>query len=257
MNWNWQHYRNALFAVGILLLLFSVAFGAFVQQPVAEDREGSASGERIEGGEPPAEAGGEADGGEEEHEEDDGVIGIVRAISMEHSYTLLFFAVLTGILSRRGTPGPLRVRAQRVHKWIAFGAGGLVLIHILTQLEAVVLSVELLQRLLTGATSDIEPRMVRAATGVGIGAGATIITTVSALSFLRPRVFKRPFNAVATHTFAYTGFAFASIHSIVLGHESAKYVVFTLVVLGVLGVQLLWAGYRTPGPYLNVKDYVN
>lgn len=208
MNWDWQEYRHFNLVMGVLLLAFSVAFGTILQQPGA------------------------------------GIVGTIRALSMEHSYTLMVFAALTGILSRPETPDLFQTPAQRVHKGFAYGAGILVLLHILTQFETVFFPLEVIQQFLTGNASDIPPWKIPVATGIVIGFASTIVTTIAVLSFLRPRYFRSPFNAVATHTFAYTGFAFATIHSLAFNEGGTEYIAFTILVFGVLGLQLLWTLYR-------------
>jgi len=242
MSAAWRRDRRVLVWAGMFLLVFAVVAGVALL-PSDGSRGRGPPDDAAPGGEEIDRAGSAE--GPPGGEEAGGPLSAVRALSMEHSYTLLFAAAVTGVLSRRGTPGPIRVRAQRVHKWLAFGAGALVGIHVLTQLDAVVLAVEVIGHLVTGEAAAVTPRMATTAAGVGIGAGATMILTVAALSFLRPRYFTGRAKSVVVHGFVYGGFAFATIHALLLGHDATTYVAFTVIVLGLLGLQRLWTAVET------------
>lgn len=171
------------------------------------------------------------------------LVGTISRVSMEHSYTLMFLATLTGILSRRGTPGLVRLRAQRVHTLLAYGAGALVALHVLTQLDSLSLIADVLSQVVTGGLAGVDTRGLSKAVGVGIGLCAVVVTTVAAVSFLRPRLFTGSVRPYVVHAFVYAGFA--TIHALVLGHESTQYVTFTAVVLGTLGLQYAWSRYQS------------
>ena len=245
----WKSYRRAVFVVGIALLLASAAFGAFLQPgddhgegpPGEMEEDADAPDERED--DTPTEGDGEHAEGEGEGEEG-GLVGLVGGLSMEHSYTLLFLATVSGVLSRGSTPGVVRVSAQKIHRWFAYGAGVLIVLHILTQIEAVAATAEAVVLLLQGELSTADPRMVGVATGVGVGTGAVLVIAVAMSSFLRPALFGKPFVPIVVHAFAYIGFAFSTFHAVMLGHEATKYVVFTGVVLGLLALQGLWTVYH-------------
>ncbi|MDY6776375.1 MAG: hypothetical protein SV253_09965 [Halobacteria archaeon] len=258
--------RRVIIGVGVVLLVASVTLGT-VAQPTEEggmeDDRGDEELERQvdEGdeGEPHEETnvssesgfeGGQAGEGHEGGEGEDGLVGTIGALSMEHSYTAFFLAALTGVLSRRGTPRFIRNRLQGVHRWLAYAAGVLVLLHILTQIEGVALTLGVAQMALTGSLENASPREIGGALRIGIGFGATVVTAVAAVSFLRPRLFDSTVPPTAVHAFAYTGFAFATVHSLTFGHDVGKYVVFASVVVGLLVLQTAWS-YR--GRYLEIR----
>lgn len=84
------------------------------------------------------------------------LVSTINHASMKYFYTLMFLATLMGILSRRGTPSLVRLRARRIHTLLAYGAGALAVLHVLAQLDLFLLIVDVFSQVVTGGLVDVD-----------------------------------------------------------------------------------------------------
>ena len=124
----------------------------------------------------------------------------------------LYLAVLTGVLYNTEAFGVLNEAARRVHIELSVFAMLVTLLHA---------GVGLLDSwfVVSGQAPKPAYSMSYFGGGVVVGAGALLMLVVAVLGFTDPGRFSRPWGPRVVHTFAYGGFAFATIHAAAIGTD--------------------------------------
>jgi len=128
------------------------------------------------------------------------------------SYVVLYLAVLTGIFYNAERFGVLQDAARRVHVEVSVLATLLLFGHAAVGLLDTWLVVD-------GQVPQPAYSTTYLLAGVVVGAGGLTLIVVAILGFLDPRRFQRPWTPQVVHAFAYSGFAFATVHAAAVGTD--------------------------------------
>lgn len=128
------------------------------------------------------------------------------------AYPALYLAVLTGIFYNTESFGLLHSAARRVHIEISVFAMIVTLLHgALGVLDA--------WFVITGQVPAPAYSQSYFLGGLVVGSGAMVLLVVAVLGFIDARRFSRPWGPRIVHSFAYGGFAFATVHAAAIGTD--------------------------------------
>lgn len=139
-------------------------------------------------------------------------------------YATLWLAVLSGIAYNAKRLGALHRASRVLHVPASVLASVTVLLHAAVGL--VDTGLVALGDVPHPAYSDLYLGI-----GVAVGIAALVILVTATLAFLDPKQFERPWDPRLIHTFAYAGFAFATVHAIAIGTDVWAFVEPGLVAL--------------------------
>jgi hypothetical protein len=160
------------------------------------------------------------------------------------AYPALYSAVLTGILYNVESFGVLHRAARRIHVELS------VLAMIVTLIHATVGALDA-WFVVTGRAPAPAYSTSYFFGGVAVGIGALLLLVVAVIGFVDASRFDRPWGPRVVHSFAYGGFAFATIHSAAIGTDVVG------LIRPVLGPTLMFLVYVLLLRVLVLKDIVS